>query len=99
MNEQTGQAPADDQKISQIAEEVIELIVESVNLRHLDRSKITLDTVLTKTGLGLDSIDILEVVVAVEHRFGVKLKDPAHGQKHFGTIGAIARFVISGGNA
>ena len=85
--------------IEQVAQEVIGVIVEAVNLRHLDRTKIGLATPLARDGLGLDSIDILEVVVAIEHHFGVKLRDPSLGPKYFSTIGTVAEFVLTGGTS
>jgi acyl carrier protein len=78
-----------------LLEEVISLILESVNLRHVDRSTLNAETSLRKGGLELDSVDILEVIVAIEHKFGVKVEDAAMGEKHFRTLGAIAEFVAS----
>jgi acyl carrier protein len=78
----------------QVVNEVIETIVDAVNLQHLDRKKITAETVLTEGGLGLDSIDILEVVVAVEHRFGKKIADAEVGKKYFQSIGTITDFIL-----
>jgi acyl carrier protein len=79
----------------QLLEEVIALVVESVNLRQIDRAMLGADTSLRKGGLELDSVDILEVIVAIEHKFGVKVDDAAMGEKHFRTLGAIADFVAS----
>ena len=78
---------------SHLVTQITDLIVQSVNLRHMDTTKITADTVLAGSGLALDSIDILEIVVAVEQRFGVKIKDTDDGKKIFHTIGTIADFV------
>lgn len=73
--------------------EVKNLIITSVNLHHLDPQTITADTSLREGGLELDSVDILEVVVAVEQTFGVKINDAEVGKQHFRTIGTIADFV------
>jgi acyl carrier protein len=77
----------------QLVTDVIETIVNAVNLQYVDRTGITPETPLTQGGLGLDSVDILEVVVAIEHRFGVKLQDAETGKKYFRTIGTVTDFV------
>jgi acyl carrier protein len=79
----------------QIANELIDVIIKAVHLEHLDKSEIGLDSALGQSGLNLDSIDILEVVVAVEHHFGVKVENAETGKKHFGTIGSIVDFIIA----
>jgi acyl carrier protein len=78
-----------------VASELIDVIVKAVHLEHLNKSEITLDSRLTQSDLNLDSIDILEVVVAVEHHFGVKVDNAETGRKHFGTIGSIVDFIIA----
>jgi acyl carrier protein len=80
---------------NQLVEQVIDVIVDAVNLHHVNRSAVTRDTLLAQGGLGLDSVDILEVVVAVEHKFGVKVADAESGKTHFQSIGSIASFVQS----
>jgi acyl carrier protein len=44
-------------------------------------------------GLELDSVDMLEVIVAVEQHFGVKVADAETGKKYFRTLGGITEFV------
>lgn len=79
----------------QVVSNVIEAIFDSVNLRFVDRDSVDENTVLGQGGLGLDSVDILEVVVAIEHRFGVKVQDKKSGQDVFQSIGSIVKFVES----
>ena len=78
---------------SPLVADIIEVILTSVNLKHLDRSTITESTSLVDGGLGLDSIDILEIIVALEQRFGVKIRDAETGRRVLRTIGTIADFV------
>jgi acyl carrier protein len=75
--------------------DVIGAIVNAVNLHHLKPDSITAATSLRDGGLQLDSIDILEVVVAIEHHFGVKVGGAEVAREHFRTIGQIARYVQS----
>jgi acyl carrier protein len=76
-----------------VVSEVIQVIRNSVNLHHLEPSRFTPDTSLRDGGLELDSVDILEVIVAVEHHFGVKVDDAEMGKKYFRTVGTIAELV------
>jgi len=75
--------------------EVISVIRNSVNLHHLEAGRFTPDTSLRDGGLELDSVDILEIIVAVEHHFGVKVDDAEMGKKYFRTIGSIAELVAN----
>ena len=59
----------------------------------MEASRFTPETSLREGGLELDSVDILEVIVAVEHHFGVKVDDAETGKKYFRTIGTIAELV------
>jgi acyl carrier protein len=76
-----------------VLNEVISVIRNSVNLHHMEPSRFTPETSLREGGLELDSVDILEVIVAVEHHFGVKVDDAETGKKYFRTIGTIAELV------
>lgn len=76
-----------------VLEEVVSVIRNSVNLHHLEPSRFTPDTSLREGGLELDSVDILEIIVAVEHHFNVKVEDAEMGKKYFRTVGTIADLV------
>lgn len=78
-----------------VMNEVVEVIRNSVNLHHLDPSKFSAETSLREGGLELDSVDILEIIVAIEHKFGVKVEDAEMGKKYFRTIGTITELVQS----
>ena len=78
-----------------LVDEVKSVIVKAVNLHHLQLETITESTTLGPGGLNLDSIDILEVVLAVERQFQVKIENSEKGREHFRSIGAIAKFISS----
>lgn len=80
---------------SEFVNEIIQLIVDAVNLHHVDPAKLKPETSLREGGLELDSVDILEVIVAIEHKYGVKLQDAETGRTHFRTLGSIASWVES----
>ena len=80
---------------AELVSEIRQLIVDSVQIHHIPVEQISDSTTLFGEGLGLDSVDVLEVVVAVERRYGVKVRDAKTGQQIFRTVGSIADFVAS----
>ena len=51
------------------------------------------DSELFGGGLGLDSIDALELIVLLEKNYGIKLKDPAQGKEIFKSVRTMAEYV------
>jgi acyl carrier protein len=78
---------------SALVKEVTEIIVNAVNLHHVGAEQLTPETSLREGGLELDSIDILEVVVALEQHFGVKINDAEAAKKYFRSIGGVADYI------
>lgn len=70
-----------------------EMIVESLNLEGMDPATIGDDQALFGAGLELDSLDALQLAVAVEERFGVAVADRERAQEIFASVDALARFV------
>jgi acyl carrier protein len=77
----------------QVLSRVIDTIFTAVKIRGVDRDRVDAAMTLGRGGLELDSVDILEIVVTVEHEFQVKIPDKAVGHAVFQSIGSIARFV------
>jgi acyl carrier protein len=82
---------------AELVDEIKRLVVDSVNIQHVPLSDIHAETTLFANGLGLDSVDVLEIVVAVEKRYGIRVRDAQVGQKIFQSIGSIADFVLNEG--
>ena len=70
-----------------------ELIIESLNLEGMTPEMIEDDQPLFGEGLGLDSVDALELVVAMEKRFGFKIRSEEIDPQSFATIKNILRFL------
>ena len=68
-------------------------IIEQLNLQHLKPEDIGDDQPLFVEGLGLDSIDALELIVLLQQKYGVKLADPADGPKVFSTVRTFADYI------
>lgn len=76
-------------------QEIGRTILEAINMHHIDANTLTADTPLMGTGLGMDSVDLLEAVVAIETKYKVKVADAEVGKKYFQTLGTIAEFIQS----
>ena len=74
---------------------LIDLLISSVNLKHVDRSTLTRDTKLTGGDLDLDSVDVLEIIVALEHKYGIRIRTPEVGKEVFSTIGSLYDYISS----
>ncbi len=81
--------------LTPLESDITALIIDAVNLHHLSPDQIQPQTPLTQGGLNLDSVDILEIVVAVEQKYKIKVKDAEVGKKYFTSIATIADFVQS----
>ncbi|MBC7741433.1 MAG: hypothetical protein H7061_04495 [Bdellovibrionaceae bacterium] len=78
-----------------LTNQVIETIFNSLNLKHIDATTVTDTTPITAGGLNLDSVDILEIIVQLEHKFGLKMSDSEAYAQHFQNIGTVVDFVKS----
>ena len=84
-----GGAPLDDRLLAEVAE----LVVAALNL-EVAAAEIDPDAPLYKEGLGLDSIDILEVALVVSRRYGFKLReDDRDNLRIFASLRSLASHV------
>ena len=74
--------------------ELKHLIIETLRLEDMEPDAIKDEDPLFGEGLGLDSIDALELVVAIEKHYGVLIEDEEVGVEAFASIEALADFVI-----
>jgi acyl carrier protein len=68
-------------------------IIESLRLEDISPDQIENDAPLFGTGLGLDSIDALELVVMLENYYGIVIKDMEEGRPAFKSVRTLAAFV------
>jgi len=69
------------------------MIIDTLRLEEITAEEIKDDAPLFKEGLGLDSIDALELVVAIENIFNVIIEDEDVGKRAFASVNALARFI------
>lgn len=70
-----------------------ELLIERLKFEDMTPEDIGDDDPLFADGLGLDSIDALEIVVMLESEFGIKVKNEASARDHFRSIATLAAYV------
>ena len=68
-------------------------IIEVLNLEDLQPEDIDNDDPLFGEGLGLDSIDALELIVMMEKVYGIRVKDPSAGKEIFKSVNTMAAFI------
>ena len=68
-------------------------IIEELNLEDMSVEDIDTDVPLFGDGLGLDSIDALELIVLMEREYGIKLSNPMEGREIFKSVASIADYV------
>ncbi|MCH3923876.1 MAG: phosphopantetheine-binding protein [Bacteroidales bacterium] len=68
-------------------------IIEVLNLEDIVPEDIDENAPLFGEGLGLDSIDALELIVLMEKNYGIKLKDPAQGKEIFKSLTVMADYI------
>ena len=79
-----------------MAELILQLkneIIEVLNLEDVKPENIVNDAPLFGDGLGLDSIDALELIVLMERNYGIKLKDASQGREIFKSVEVMAAYI------
>jgi acyl carrier protein len=81
---------------SEIVAELRDIIVKRLRFDPSRLTALTLETPLPKGvegALGLDSLDFIELSIALEERFGIVIQEGEDVAANFGTLGALVRFV------
>ncbi|WP_456439647.1 phosphopantetheine-binding protein [Psychroserpens sp.] len=76
-----------------LKQELKENIVEQLNLEDISVGDINDNDILFGDGLGLDSIDALELIVMLDKNYGIKLTDPKEGRAIFESIEVMAKYI------
>jgi len=76
-----------------LKEELKAKIIETLNLEDLSVADIVDDDALFGDGLGLDSIDALELIVLMDKDYGIRLADPKEGRAIFASIQTMADYI------
>ena len=80
-------------KLAEIRTRLKQLLVTSLNLENVRPEDIKDDAPLFNEGLGLDSLDAVEIVVLLQRNFGLEVKDMEKGRKIFQSVNTLAEYV------
>ncbi len=79
--------------MAELIEKLKTEIIEALNLEDLEPADIDTNAPLFGEGLGLDSIDALELIVLLEKNYGIKLQDTKDGKKVFYSVQTMADYI------
>lgn len=79
--------------MEELTQQLKQQVIEALNLEEVAPTDIDNDAPLFGEGLGLDSIDALELIVLMEKEYGIKLKTPAEGKAIFKSISTMAQYI------
>lgn len=81
-------------KMEQLIQELKEHLIEELNLEEITAEEIDAEAPLFGDGLGLDSIDALEIILILEKYYGVKLANSAEAKPAFYSVKTIAEYIV-----
>ena len=82
--------------MDELKNEIKVLIISSLNLEDIEPADIDNEAPLFVDGLGLDSIDALELGVTLQRRYGLALSaDTAETRQHFASVNTLADFIVA----
>jgi acyl carrier protein len=70
-------------------------LIEQLNLEDMEPDEIDADAALFGDGMGLDSIDALEIIVLLEKEYDIKISDPREGKDIMHSVSSLAKYIES----
>ena len=70
-------------------------LIEQLNLEDMEPAEIDAEAPLFGDGIGLDSIDALEIIVLLEKEYDIKINDPREGKDIMYSVASLARHIES----
>ena len=84
----------ENKKLTEMREKLKVLLVDHLSLEDIKPEDIKDDEILFGEGLGLDSLDAVEIVVLLQRNFGLEVKDMNKGREIFYSIDTLAKYVV-----
>lgn len=82
--------------MEELIQELKEALIESLNLEDITPGEIDAEAPLFgDEGLGLDSIDALEIILLLERNYGIRVENPAEGKAIFYSVRTLGDFVTA----
>jgi acyl carrier protein len=83
-----------EQDLAEIRKKLKELLVTNLNLEDIKPEQIKDDEILFGEGLGLDSLDAVEIVVLLQRNFNLDVKNMTEGKKIFYSVDTLAHYIL-----
>lgn len=81
------------QDLAEIKSKLKQLLVTNLSLEDIKPEEIKDDEILFGEGLGLDSLDAVEIVVLLQRNFGLEVKDMEKGREIFYSLDTLAKYI------
>lgn len=82
--------------MEQLIQELKEALIEALNLEDITPDEIDAEAPLFgDEGLGLDSIDALEIILVLERNYGIRVENPSEGKAIFYSVCSLADFITT----
>lgn len=82
--------------MEQLKQELKEALIEALNLEDLTPEQIDdAAPLFGDEGLGLDSIDALEIILVLERNYGIRIENPSKGKEIFFSINTLADYITA----
>jgi acyl carrier protein len=82
----------------EIIQKLKEQLIEALNLEEITPDDIDPDAPLFGDGLGLDSIDALEIILILEKNYGIRLENTAEAKPLFYSVRTLAEYIVANSN-
>jgi len=83
-----------EEELAAIRAELKNLLVEQLSLEGVTPGQIQDDAPLFGDGLGLDSLDAVEIIVILQRNFKIDVKEVKRGDKLFGSVSLMAEYIL-----
>ena len=81
--------------MEELIQKLKEQLIEALNLEEITPDDIDAEAPLFGDGLGLDSIDALEIILILEREYGIKIENPSEGKQIFYSVCTLTDYIIA----